>query len=228
MRWPQSSRGSKITIFDSPSATVPSRSRSCGSGWIDRQVAIDLQRPLINLFGDPFRRRTAIVRVVLDSEIAICAARIVAGRENQAPERGALADHRRHGGRRKNASAGNHDGAKSVCGRDAQYGLNRGPVVIPPVAADDQCLLAQVLRHLFAHDIENRLDEVFDIAGLRELPCLFTQARRAGALILSGVVGTVFTSFQRLIRRCFSDGLSLQNCAANGAQPVFNEYFSIR
>ncbi len=57
-----------------------------------RAVFGDLAGPLEYRVGDPLRRRAAVAGIVLDAEIAVGAALVVAGRQDDAAERLVLAD----------------------------------------------------------------------------------------------------------------------------------------
>ena len=67
-------------------------------GRLDRAVGGDLRRMAVDRLGHALGRRAAIGDIVLDAEIAVGAARIMARRQHDAAERTAAADE--HAGRR--------------------------------------------------------------------------------------------------------------------------------
>src|SRR5476649_2406370 len=132
-----------------------------------------------DFFGDLFRRRAAVGDVVLDAEVAIRYARIVAGRQDDAAERLVFADHAADGRRRQNAGMADHHFAEAVGGRHLQDQLYRHAIVEAAIAAQHQRLAGAVLQR-----IENALDEIFEIVGLAEDGDFFAQARSAGLLVV--------------------------------------------
>jgi hypothetical protein len=149
-------------------------------------VLVDLARAVEDRLGDALRRRTAVADVVLDAEVLVRAAGVVAGREHDAAEGAVLADHVRGGGRRQDAALADQHPAEAVGGRHLQRDLDHLAVEVAPVAADDQRLALVPLQA-----VEDRLDEVLHVVRLLEVRHLLAQARGAGLLIVvrSGRMG---------------------------------------
>ena len=85
-------------------------------------------------------RGPAIADIVLDAEIAVRAAGIVAGGEDDAAEGLAAADHAGGGGRRQEAALADQHPAEAVGGRHLEHGLDDLAVVVAAVAADHERL----------------------------------------------------------------------------------------
>ena len=131
--------------------------------------------------GDLFGRGAAGADVVLDAEVAFRPARIVARRQDDPAEGADMADEGRGGGGREDAALADHDPAEAVGRRDLGDDLDRLPVVVAAVAAEDQGLAPKTLER-----IEDRLDEIFQIVRRLEDGHLLAQARRAGLLVGEG------------------------------------------
>ena len=127
--------------------------------------------------GDLFRCRAAIGDVVLDAEIAIGAARIMAGRQDEAAAGAMLADDAADGRRRQNAALPQQHARVAVRSRHAQHRLDGRAVVVTPVAAQHQRLAMAV-----AERVEHALHEVFQVLRGAEERHLLAQARGAGPL----------------------------------------------
>nr|GEU28481.1 hypothetical protein [Tanacetum cinerariifolium] len=128
-------------------------------------------------FGDRLRSRAAVGDVVLDAEVAVRAARIVAGRQHDAARRAMLADHAAHGRGGQHAALPHQHPGVAMGGRHAQDDLDRFAVMVAAVAADDQRLAGHV-----AQRVEHALHEILEVAGLLEDGNLLAQAGRAGPL----------------------------------------------
>ena len=145
-------------------------------GVIERAVFCDRERLLVDALGYGFGRGPAVADVVLDAEVFVYTAGVVAGGENEAAERAASPDDGGNGGRRKDTAAPDEQSPKAVRGGHANDRLDGCAIVVTPVATNDQCLLLEVRPVTRAHSIEDRLDKVLQIAGLHEDARLFAQA----------------------------------------------------
>jgi len=123
----------------------------------------------------------AVLDVVLDPEIPVGAARVVACGEDDPAEGLALADFRGSSGRGKDPAPPDDEASHAVGGRQPDDGLDRLAVEVSPVPAQHQGLAPQPLER-----VEDRLDEVLEIMGLAEDLDLLAQARRARALPRKG------------------------------------------
>ena len=146
-----------------PTCCVPIRAE-IDIGRVDDLVAVDHLGARKHRVGDLFGRRPAIADIVLDAEIAVRPARIVAGRQDEPAERLVVADDVA-GGR---ASTGCPPCPTSTLPNPLaaamRDGLLDGDVVeVAAVAADHQRLALEALEA-----VEDRLDEVLDIVGLLE------------------------------------------------------------
>ena len=131
--------------------------------------------------GQLLGRRPAVRRVVLDAEILVRAARIVAGRQDDAAEGAALADDMRGGRRRKDAALPDDDLAEAIGGSHADDGLDHLAVEVAAVAADHQRPAGEAFQR-----IEQRLDEILRVVLLLEDGNLLAQAGGARLLIGKG------------------------------------------
>jgi hypothetical protein len=122
---------------------------------------------------------TAIPHIVLDAEVAVGAARIVARGQDEAAIGLARPDHRRGRRGRQDAAAADHDPPEPVRGGHLQDGLDGLPVVVPAVAADHQDLSRDPLQA-----VEDGLHEVLDVMGPAEDLDLLAEARGAWLLPL--------------------------------------------
>ena len=119
-------------------------------------------RALGHFVGERLRRRATVAGVVLDAEVAIGAARIVAGRQNDAAVR--TRTNQVRGRRRGEQPRAPHDHvADAVAGRHADDGLGRVAIVVAPIAADHQRGVGWERGH-----IEQRLHEILEIVLLLE------------------------------------------------------------
>ena len=141
-------------------------------------VGVDLLGSRENRLGDRFRRRAARPDIVFDAEIAVRAARIVAGGEDDAAESAEMADEPRDRRRRQDAALADHDPAEAVGGGDLRHDLDRLAVEEAPVAADHQRLAVEAFER-----IEDRLDEILKISRLLEDGHFLAQTRSAGLLV---------------------------------------------
>ena len=134
-----------------------------------------------NRLGDFLGGRPAIAGVVFDAEIAVRAARIVAGAENDAAERAEFPNEVRGGGRRQYAAASDQNAAETIGERHFDDDLDRFAIEEAPVAADHESLAFKAFEA-----IEDRLHEIFEIALGLEHGRLFAQPRGSGSLALEG------------------------------------------
>ena len=128
--------------------------------------------------GDVLRGRSAGADIVLDAEIAVRPAGIVARREDDPAIGVERADQRRDGRSRENAALADEDAAEAVRGRDLDHDLDRLAVEKAAVAADDERFALKAFER-----IEDRLDEVFEIARLLEDRDLLAQTRSPRPLV---------------------------------------------
>jgi hypothetical protein len=108
--------------------------------------------------GNVLWGRSAGADVVLDAEIPVRAAGIVARRQDDPAKGVQRANQRRDGGRRKNAAFADDDAAEAVRRGDLDHDLDGLAVEKAPVAAEDEHFALKALER-----IESRLDEVFEI-----------------------------------------------------------------
>ncbi len=135
-----------------------------------------------NSVGDLLRRRAAVGGVVLDAEIALGTARVVAGGEDDAAERAVLADHCGCRRRRQDAALPHQHLRDAVGGSHPENDLDRLPVVVAPVAAQHQ-RAARRRGRIVENAVEHRLDEIFQVVGRPEHGDLLAQARGARLLV---------------------------------------------
>ena len=126
-------------------------------------VRRDLLGPRKHGFGDLLGRRPAVADVVLDAEVAVGTAGIMARRENEPAERLVLPDHVARGRRREDAVLPDQHAAKPLGGGDLDRLLDDLGIEVAAVAADHQRLPRDIAEH-----VEDRLDEVLDIMRHRE------------------------------------------------------------
>ncbi len=144
-------------------------------------VARKAQGGLVDGAGDRFRGRPAVGDVVLDAEVRVRAAGVVARREHDAPLGPVLADHAGGGGGGEDPSGAHQDPGNAIGGGHAQDHLDGLAVVVATVAAQHQGAAVQVLL-----GVEDGLDKVFQVVGLTEYPDPLAQARGTRFLILEG------------------------------------------
>ncbi len=128
--------------------------------------------------GDVLRGRSAGADVVLDAEIAVRAAGIVARRQNDPAIGGEGANQRRDGGRRKDSALADDNSPEAVRRGDLDHDLDRLPVEKAPVAAEDERFALKALE-----GIESRLNEVFEVVRPLKDRDLLAQTRRAWPLV---------------------------------------------
>ena len=146
---------------------------------LDGLVLTDRQGARVDRLGDLLRGRAAVGGVELDAEVAVRAARVVAGREDDAAGSGVLADHAGGGRGGEDAALADQAARHAVGGGHAQDHLDRLAVVEAPVAADHQGAAAQRVL-----GVEDALHEVFQVVLALEHADLFAQARGAGLLVV--------------------------------------------
>ena len=131
--------------------------------------------------GDVGRRRPAVRDIVLYAEVTFRAAGIVAGGEDDAATRLLEPDQVRCSGRGKDTALSDNDAAVAVGSRHLQDRADRRAIVVAPVAAENED--GAGLRR---NGIEDRLDEVLQIAGRFEDPDLLPKPRGARPLVVEG------------------------------------------
>ena len=119
-------------------------------------------RTLGHLVRERLRGWATVAGVVLDAEVAVGAAGIVAGRQNDAAVRAGTNEVR--GGRCGKQAGASHDHVRdAVAGGHADDRLGRFAVVVSPIAADHQRGVGWKRGHL-----EQRLHEILEIVRLLE------------------------------------------------------------
>ena len=149
---------------------------------LDREVTVDHEGALVDRLGHLLRGGAAVGDVELDAEVLVRPARVVAGREDQAALGAVLANHAGGGRGGEEPALADDDPADPVGRRHAQDGLRGRAVVEAAVSADHQRAAREVRA-----GVEDRLDEVLQVAGLLEYADLLAQAGGAGALVREGV-----------------------------------------
>ena len=151
---------------------------------IQRQVGavagvdgLQLQASLVDGLGQRLGRRAAVGHVVLDAEVALRAAGVVAGRQHDAAAGAMAADHgadRR--GRQDAALPHQHPGVALGSGQP-QDALDRHPVVVAAIAPDHQGLAGGG-----GQNVKQGLHKIFQVQRLLEHRHFFAQAGGAGSL----------------------------------------------
>ena len=144
-------------------------------------VLTDRLGPGIDGIGKGLGSGPAVGLVVFDSEITVRAARIVAGRKDDAAKRLPLADHRTGCGCGQNAPLPNQHPTKPSCCGHTQDDLDGLIVEVSTVTAHHQGL-PDTLRER----IENGLNVIFKITRLAKYLDLFTQTGGTGFLAGDG------------------------------------------
>ena len=147
-------------------------------------IRMNLTAALIDGLGDLFRRRPAVAGVVFDSEVALRAAGIVAGGQDDAAEGPGPADNTGDRRRREYAVLTDQDPAETVGGGDFENDLDGFAVIKASVAAHYQGL-AMIARQR----IEDGLDEIFQVVRLLEDRDLFPKSGCARALVVERFCG---------------------------------------
>jgi hypothetical protein len=141
-------------------------------------------RVAVDRLGDAFGRRPAVAGVVFDAEVAVRPARVVAGRQDDAAEGLALADHATRRRRRQDAVLPHQHAAEAVGRRHAHDGLDGHIVVEPAVTAQHERLALESFER-----VEDGLDEVLQVMRLLEDGDLLAKARGSWALARNGLGG---------------------------------------
>jgi hypothetical protein len=140
--------------------------------------------------GDALGGGSAGADIVLDAEVPMRAAGIVARREDDPAVSLERADQGGDGGSREDAAFADDDAAEAVRRGDLDHDLDRLAVEEAPVAAEDQCLALKALKR-----IERRLNEVFQIVWPLEDRDLLAQTRGAWPLVAERLGGDDFDHF---------------------------------
>jgi len=155
-------------------------------GQLARAVRADLAGEAVHGVGELLERGPAVLRVVLDAEVVLGAARVVRGRQQDAAVRdAALALAYDRGGRRSREQAVPPDPhAGDAVGRGhAADRLDSLPVVVPPVARHYQRAAAKLVCR---QRIEDALHKVLEVVRLLEHDSLLAETGRAGLLSVKG------------------------------------------
>ena len=148
---------------------------------IEDAIALQAEGDGMDGIGDRFRRRPAVGSVDLDAEVAVEAAGVVAGREDD-PGHGAVAADQMGGGRGGEDAAGGGDQPADAMGRGhAGDDGDRPQVAVAAVTADHQGAAGDA-----GHHPQRRLDEALQVVGGLELPGALAQAGGAGLLVVEG------------------------------------------
>ncbi len=151
-------------------------------GGVEDLVLVDLLGALVDRLGDPLGGGAAVADVVLDAEVFLRAAGVVAGGEDDAAVGAVLADDVGGGGGGEDAALPDQHPAEAVGGGHLQRDLDDLAVEVAAVAADHQRLAGEVLQA-----VEDRLDEVLHVVRLLEVRNLLAQAGGAGLLVVVGL-----------------------------------------
>jgi hypothetical protein len=154
------------------------------AGRVDREVgrvadavAGNHRAAFVDGFRQLLRCGAAVAGVVFDAEVAVRAAGVMTGRENDAAEGAVLADHATGRGRGQDAALPQQHTREAVGGRHFQDDLDRAAIMETAVAAKHQCFPCGV-----AERVEHALDEVFEITMLLEDRDLLAQSGSPRAL----------------------------------------------
>ena len=149
------------------------RHRRC----LDRRISRDLLGAAPDRIGHPLGRRAAIGDIEFDAEIAVGAAGVMAGAEDDPAKAAAPADDGTHCRGRQDAVPPDQHPPDPVRRRQAQYRLDRRIVEKAAVAAQRQGFPRHPLADRLGQRLEQRLDKSLDIARLAEHPDLLAQPR---------------------------------------------------
>ena len=146
-------------------------------GSIDDREAFDRQGSVVDRIRDLLGGGAAIIRIVLDPEVAVGAAGVVRCRKHDAAERLARPNHAGSRRRRKQATLPHQDAREPVRRGHLDDGLDRFAVEVATVAADDQGLARDL-----AETVEYALHEVFDVVRRSKHRHLLAQSRSSRLL----------------------------------------------
>ncbi len=144
---------------------------------VQHVAAVDLLCAGIDRLGHLLRGRATVRNVVLDAEVLVRPAGVVAGRQDQAAECLVATDDAGGGRCRQDAAPPHHHLSETVGRGHPEDGLDGFAVEEPSVAADHQGLAPEIADH-----VEYRLDEVLQIARLPENADLLAQPGCPGTL----------------------------------------------
>mmetsp|Transcript_68025 Transcript_68025/g.188232 ORF Transcript_68025/g.188232 Transcript_68025/m.188232 type:complete len:324 (-) Transcript_68025:720-1691(-) len=152
------------------------------------EVFLDGLGVLEDSVGHLLRRRTAVLDVVLDTEVLVGSARVVRGGEDEGTERRhvrrtALADDGGHGRSRQDTVLANPDAVDTVGNRHLDDDLDSLRVEVASVAAHHKRLGLDVRAHRLDGG-ERGLHKVGEVVGLHEDGSFLAQARGARFLAL--------------------------------------------
>ena len=156
---------------------------------VEDTVLADFLRALVQRVGESLVGRAAVAEVVLDAEVVIRPAGVVAGREDDAAEGRALADHGAGCRGRQDAVLADHHAPETGGGGHAQDGLDGDIIEIAAITTEYQRLALEAFE-----TVENRLDEVFEIARLAENLHFLAQSRSPRFLTGKRLAGNCFNA----------------------------------
>ena len=149
-------------------------------GRVQRPVFGDLPGTGMNRLGDGFRSGTTVGHVVLDPEIPVPAAGIVARRQDQSTIRLQVPDDCGGSGRGQQTFPAHHDTPCAVGRRHPEDPLDRLGIEEPAVAPKDQGPSRQR-----SDRVEHRLHVVFEIALPHVGACPCPKPGRSGPLAIN-------------------------------------------
>src|ERR1019366_5864182 len=129
-------------------------------------------------FGDFFRRGSAVGGVVLDAEIPVRPARIMAGGQDDTAISRIFSNHAGSSGGGKYAALTDQYMPETIGGRHLENDLNRYPIVITTVTAQHQRCTRRG-----SDGVEDGLHEIFQIVRLLKGRNALAQPGSAGVLI---------------------------------------------
>ncbi len=156
-------------------------------GAVGDAVGADRFCFLIDRLRYLLRCRAAVSDIILDAEILVRTAGVMARRQHDPAVRLGLADHARRRRCGQNAAPPDTDAAEAIGGGNLQDHLDGLAVIVSSVATDDQGLPL-----ISCQCIEYRLHEVLKIVDLFENADLLSQSRRSGFLAFIGNGGDGF------------------------------------
>ncbi len=148
-------------------------------GGFDDAELVDAAAVGVDRLGDALGRGAAVADVVLDAEVAVRPAGVVAGGEDEAAVGLVLADQVGDRRGREQAVLPHQEFADAVGAGHLQDHLDRLGIEEPAVAADHQGLARDV-----GQGLEHRLHEVFEVVGLLEHRHRLAQSRGSGFLVV--------------------------------------------
>ena len=146
-------------------------------------VAVQRLRGGVDGIGEGFGGRAAIGAIHLDAEVAIGAAGVMAGGEDDAGGGAVLADQVRGGRGGEDAAGGGDQPGHAMGGGHARDHADGAAVAVAAVAAHHQGSAGDA-----RHGAQDRLDEALQVVRRLELATALAQAGGAGLLIGEGLI----------------------------------------